>query len=58
MVTVVKFIFNKVKIRLKFDAKPFNGKAHRIPHAYISSVKKKVDRLVELVVLNICETVV
>ena len=58
MVTVVKFIFNQVKIRLKFDAKPFNGKAHKIPHAYISSVKNKVNSLVELLFLNICETVV
>ena len=46
--TVGKWIEKKLKIHLKKYTKLFHGNEYRIPHACLSTVKKELDRLVEV----------
>ena len=41
-----------MKIELKKDAKPFHGKPFPVPRIYLETLRKEVDRLVEIGVLK------
>ena len=41
-----------VQFELKPDAKPYHGRVFPVPHVYLETLKKEVDRLVEIGVLK------